>query len=162
MRGSALSSSSCGVPEANAQARRGMGKVLRPCQWRLLTSLRIEQLAALCLELFAPAFLRCTCVDIFFLTVEAHCHSKTCPRSRVLYCECAPYCLCPFNEPPVLTAHLRFIQDHVRGRRHARRLQYIGNMPESERTPFMQRVASGIAWCITSHLHILPAPFGMQ
>ncbi len=34
-------------------------------------------------------------------------------------------------------------QDHVRGRRHARRLQYIGNMPESERTPFMQRVASG-------------------
>lgn len=31
----------------------------------------------------------------------------------------------------------------MRGRRHARRLQYIGNMPESERTPFMQRVASG-------------------
>ena len=34
-------------------------------------------------------------------------------------------------------------QDHMRGRRHARRLQYIRNMPESERTPFMERVASG-------------------
>ena len=31
----------------------------------------------------------------------------------------------------------------MRGRRHARRLQYIRNMPESERTPFMERVASG-------------------
>lgn len=36
-----------------------------------------------------------------------------------------------------------FMQDHMRGRRHARRLQYIRNMPESERTPFMERVASG-------------------
>lgn len=35
------------------------------------------------------------------------------------------------------------VQDHMRGRRHARRLQYIRNMPESERTPFMERVASG-------------------
>ncbi|CAL5220929.1 g3027 [Coccomyxa viridis] len=35
------------------------------------------------------------------------------------------------------------LEDHMRGRRHARRLQYIRNMPESERTPFMERVASG-------------------
>ena len=31
----------------------------------------------------------------------------------------------------------------MRGRRHARRLQYIRNMPESERTAHMERVASG-------------------
>lgn len=36
------------------------------------------------------------------------------------------------------------LEDHMRGRRHARRLQYIRNMPESERTPFMERVASGV------------------
>ena len=40
------------------------------------------------------------------------------------------------------------MQDHMRGRRHARRLQYIRNMPESERTPFMERVASGETCCI--------------
>ncbi len=40
------------------------------------------------------------------------------------------------------------MQDHMRGRRHARRLQYIRNMPESERTPFMERVASGETHCI--------------
>ena len=39
------------------------------------------------------------------------------------------------------------LQDHMRGRRHARRLQYIRNMPESERTPFMERVASGETLC---------------
>lgn len=34
-------------------------------------------------------------------------------------------------------------QDHMRGRRHARRLQYLKHMPEQERSKHIERIASG-------------------
>jgi len=36
-------------------------------------------------------------------------------------------------------------QDHMKGRRHARRLQYIRNMPEEQRKNHLERIASGAA-----------------
>ncbi|KAK9789372.1 hypothetical protein WJX73_008406 [Symbiochloris irregularis] len=35
------------------------------------------------------------------------------------------------------------LQDHLRGRRHARRLQYLKHMPEQERSKHIERIASG-------------------
>lgn len=38
---------------------------------------------------------------------------------------------------------LMYGQDHLRGRRHARRLQYLKHMPEQERSKHIERIASG-------------------
>ena len=37
------------------------------------------------------------------------------------------------------------MQDHLRGRRHARRLQYLRHMPVAERAKHIDRITSGAA-----------------
>ncbi|KAK9837443.1 hypothetical protein WJX81_003056 [Elliptochloris bilobata] len=42
----------------------------------------------------------------------------------------------------IATSHAN-LEDHMKGRRHARRLQYIRNMPEEQRMNHLERIASG-------------------